>query len=108
MRLRTQKVPTCEVEALKVLSLGVRVAVTLCRAVTEGFQLHAADSAWNSVTYGEGLFVAVATGGGSRVMTSPDGINWTARSAAAANGWLLPTETENLLQYLTVVMAIVL
>ncbi len=45
---------------------------------------------WNSVTYGNGLFVAVAPLGGAGsscqnvtfrdcVMTSPDGINWTAR-----------------------------
>jgi hypothetical protein len=46
---------------------------------------------WVGVTYGEGLFVAVAfdqtpisTG---NVMTSPDGINWTIRSGASASGW---------------------
>ncbi len=53
---------------------------------------------WQGVTYGEGLFVAVACGisvdgacnataGGSRVMTSPDGITWTGRSASQANEW---------------------
>lgn len=57
----------------------------------------AGDHAWRSVTYGNGLFVAVACGisatscnttaGGSRVMTSPDGITWTARTAAADNQW---------------------
>jgi hypothetical protein len=36
---------------------------------------------WQSVTYGNGLFVAVSrTGTGNRVMTSPNGINWTSRS----------------------------
>jgi hypothetical protein len=35
-----------------------------------------------------GLFVAVAnTGTGNRVMTSPDGITWTARTSAADNQW---------------------
>ena len=35
----------------------------------------AADNSWRSVTYGNGLFVAVAyTGTGNRVMTSPDGV----------------------------------
>ena len=35
------------------------------------------------------LFVAVSyTGTGNRVMTSPDGINWTARTSAADNQWL--------------------
>jgi hypothetical protein len=43
---------------------------------------------WRSVTYGAGLFVAVATTGtGDRVMTSPDGINWTNRVSSADNNW---------------------
>ncbi len=38
------------------------------------------DNDWWSVTYGNGLFVAVASYGiGNGVMTSPDGINWTLR-----------------------------
>ena len=56
----------------------------------------AANSPWTSVTYGNGIFVAVACGvndtfcnntSGSRVMTSPDGINWTSRTSAANNEW---------------------
>jgi hypothetical protein len=43
------------------------------------------------VTYGNGLFVAVAYDGSYQVMTSPDGVTWTARTAAAANGWLSVT-----------------
>jgi hypothetical protein len=53
---------------------------------------------WASVTYGNGIFVAVsfaypyAVAGDTakRVMTSPDGITWTARTipdAAVGNGW---------------------
>ena len=34
-----------------------------------------------------GLFVAVASNGTHGVMTSPDGITWTARTAAEANAW---------------------
>lgn len=46
------------------------------------------DRGWFSVTYGAGLFVAVAnTGTGNRVMTSPDGITWTSRTSAADNNW---------------------
>ena len=46
------------------------------------------DLNWFSVTYGNGLFVAVAGNGtGNRVMTSPDGTNWTARTSAADNTW---------------------
>jgi len=43
------------------------------------------DDDWNSVTYGNGLFVAVGSAINKDediVMTSPDGINWTARDAA--------------------------
>ena len=48
----------------------------------------AADNNWLSVTYGNGLYVAVAnTGTGNRVMTSPDGITWTIRTSAADNNW---------------------
>ena len=43
---------------------------------------------WQSVAYGDGLFVAVATSGtGNRVMTSPDGITWTSRTSAVDNRW---------------------
>ena len=47
------------------------------------------NNRWYSVTYGNGLFVAVAIEGlGNRVMTSPDGINWTYRTSAAdSNSW---------------------
>ena len=48
----------------------------------------AADNDWYSVTYGNGLFVAVAgSGTGNRVMTSPDGITWSSRTSAADNSW---------------------
>jgi len=51
-------------------------------------QVSAADNSWTSVTYGNGLFVAVASSGtGNRVMTSPDGITWTLQTSAADNAW---------------------
>ena len=50
-------------------------------------QTAAEANIWYSVTYGNGLFVAVAGSGTHRVMTSPDGITWTARTAAAASSW---------------------
>ncbi|MFN7278644.1 MAG: hypothetical protein ACK5VH_00670, partial [bacterium] len=40
---------------------------------------------WVSVTYGNGLFVAVSQNG--YVMTSPDVITWTTSTAAASNQW---------------------
>ena len=52
----------------------------------------AADNNWQSITYGNGTFVAVAwSGTGNRIMTSPDGINWTIRTSAADNMWLSVT-----------------
>ena len=50
------------------------------------------DREWLDVTFGNGLFVAVSstTGSGTaanRVMTSPDGVNWTTRVAANTNDW---------------------
>jgi hypothetical protein len=43
---------------------------------------------WFAVTYGNGVFVAVAAySGANRVMTSPDGVTWTARTAASVNNW---------------------
>lgn len=44
---------------------------------------------WNGLCYGGGQFVAVATSGtGTRVATSPDGITWTLRNAAADLSWV--------------------
>lgn len=48
----------------------------------------AADNTWTSITYGNGLFVAVSeSGSGNRVMTSSDGVSWTSRTSAADNSW---------------------
>ncbi len=48
----------------------------------------AADHQWTSVTYGNGLYVAVAQSGtGTRVMTSPNGSTWTLRNSAADASW---------------------
>ncbi len=49
---------------------------------------------YKSVTYGNGLFVAVASG---TVMTSPDGITWTSRTAAANIAWQSVTYANGLL-----------
>jgi hypothetical protein len=55
-----------------------------------------ADNQWESITYGNGLFVSVACGvsatscnatSGNRVMTSPDSINWTSRSTPSDDQW---------------------
>jgi hypothetical protein len=60
----------------------------LVPGITWTSRTSAANISWNSITYGNGLFVAVAlSGSGNRVMTSPDGITWTRRSSAADNQW---------------------
>lgn len=46
----------------------------------------AADYAWRSVVYGDGLFVAVGGSGiGNSIMTSPDGTTWTSSRSSAAD-----------------------
>lgn len=42
---------------------------------------------WRGITYGDGQFVAVAQVGTNRIMTSPDGITWTARPHPENNQW---------------------
>ena len=51
---------------------------------------------WRAVTFGNNLFVAVASDGANRVMTSPDTITWTHRAAAEANQWSAITFGNNL------------
>jgi hypothetical protein len=66
--------------------------MTSPNGVTWTARSSAADNSWNSVTYGNGLFVAVAgSGTGNRVMTSPNGITWTIRSTPVDNGWFAVT-----------------
>jgi hypothetical protein len=64
------------------------VSQAVADGITWTSRTSAADNFWTSVSYGNGLFVAVSqTGTGNRVMTSPDGITWTSRSSAADNDW---------------------
>jgi hypothetical protein len=51
----------------------------------------AADNDWRGICWSPelGLFCTIGlTGTGSRVMTSPDGVNWTVRTSAADNSWV--------------------
>ena len=66
--------------------------MTSSDGITWTTRTSAADNTWYGVTYGNGLFVAVAgSGSGNRVMTSPDGITWTSRTSAATNYWVAVT-----------------
>ncbi len=77
---------TCQTALLLLLWLATPPAATAQSVWTA--RTSAADNNWYSVTYGNGLFVAVASSGtGNRVMTSPDGITWTSRTSAADNLW---------------------
>lgn len=74
--------------------------------ITWDSQTSATDNAWQSVTYGSGLFVAVAqTGTGNRVMTSGTFVSlpvqWISFTAKNINGkhelrWQTANETNNL------------
>jgi len=56
--------------------------------ITWTLRTSASNNDWRSVTYGNGLFVAVASSGsGNRVMTSPDGITWTLRNNQYDKEW---------------------
>jgi outer membrane protein OmpA-like peptidoglycan-associated protein len=67
------------VSSVAIMSQQVRADGTTwtARSATEA-------SFWSSVTFGNGTFVAVSTSGTNRVMTSTDGITWTARSVPAS------------------------
>ena len=51
------------------------------------------DQTWISVTYGNGVFVAVGNDG---MMSSPDGITWTIRSTAEYSNWTSVTYGNSL------------
>lgn len=56
--------------------------------VTWTSQASAKDYYWWSVTYGNGLFVAVTySANDEQVMTSPDGVTWTSRSTTGTSTW---------------------
>jgi hypothetical protein len=90
------------VQASKILcilfvSLFLNYSADAQAGITWTSRASAADNNWFSVTYGKGLFVAVAgSGTGNRVMTSPDGIAWTSRVSAADNSWFSVTHGNGL------------
>jgi hypothetical protein len=48
------------------------------------------DNSWQSITYGNGTYVALSNGKegtASEVMTSPDSITWTSRTASTNSAW---------------------
>lgn len=66
--------------------------ITILRQTKFLLGTSAAANGWQSVAYGNGLFVAVSnTGVGNRVMTSPNGKDWTIRTSPADNNWTTVT-----------------
>ncbi len=61
----------------------------ISQGVTWTIRTSASNNNWNSVAYGNGLFVAVSdyTGSGDEVMTSTDGIVWYTGSCPSGAGW---------------------
>lgn len=53
-------------------------------------------SAWRSITWGDGKFVAVADLGTNRIMTSTDGTTWVANAALATDAWRSVTYSPEL------------
>jgi hypothetical protein len=61
--------------------------------ITWALQSAAAEvssSTWRSIAWSPELllFVAIADSGGSQIMTSPDGLEWTTRLQPASDGWV--------------------
>ena len=74
------------------LIMVVSTTVNATDATPWSSRISAADNNWTSITYGNGLFVAVsATGKGNRVMTSSDGSTWISQSSAVDNFWVSVT-----------------
>ena len=51
---------------------------------------------WNSITFGNNLFVATSIYGDKRVMYSSDGVTWNYASASEANPWYMVTYGDGL------------
>jgi hypothetical protein len=70
------------------VGVGNGVIMTSLDGITWTQRTSPVSNDWRSVTYGNGLFVAVAaTGSGDRVITSSDGINWIVSLTPADNEW---------------------
>jgi len=55
------------------------------------------NNSWSSVTWGNGIFVAVASAGtGARVMTSPDGVTWNPGTPFPRKAWQAVTWGNNM------------
>ncbi len=51
-----------------------------------GAAINNSNSVWSGLSYGNGLFVAVAVGGSKKIITSTNGMTWTVRVMGVAYG----------------------
>jgi hypothetical protein len=68
------------------VTTGSTTAATSPDGVTWTVRTLPSSSSWTSVTYGNGVFVAVTTGS-TTAATSPDGVTWTARTLPSSSNW---------------------
>ncbi len=69
------------------VAVGPTGAVLVSNDGIYWFGTNAPAGQWNGIVYGSGQFVAVGSTTANRVMTSPDGITWTLRTASSARLW---------------------
>ena len=95
------KVTTAKIGLLALLTVIFMLpnsASAIADASTWTSGISASDNQWSSVTYGNGLFVAVSSSGlANAVMTSSNGSTWTSRASAAdTNQWVSVTHGNGL------------
>ncbi len=78
-------------------TLGTNRIITSPDGINWTLRTTSVANDWISITWGNGLFVAVSnTGTTNRVMTSPNGTTWTSRTSASSNNWTCVTYGNNL------------
>jgi hypothetical protein len=61
--------------------------MTSTDGITWTLRTAAADNDWQSVAYGNGVWVAISSDGTDQVMRSTDGLSWSAVLATEGNNW---------------------
>jgi len=69
------------------LTFASAVAMTSTDGITWASRTLPASVTWTGVAYGNGLFVAVASGPSTQAASSPDGITWTSRTLPSSSSW---------------------
>ena len=67
---------------------GTSQVATSTDGVNWSLEQSSASLQWRGVTFGNGVWVAVARSGTNRVMSSPDAVNWTTRNTGFTKDWI--------------------